>query len=722
VRWEWALLGFLRRELAPAPGRWRATLRATLSIVIGITLIMALDIPEGEFLLVSLLVCTPIDAGASLDKARLRTLGTLAGGAVGILATVLVVDKPWLFLPLQATVIGCTMFLVRTTTAPYAFLLAGIVVVMVIPVYPGTPAANVEVALWRTGLTTVGVLLAVVAQLLFWPDDPEVLLLRDLAQRVRDAERLLARLLALPPGDRLSTAEEGIAVTGVSGQLDLLKNAETRSRWLRQRHAEQIVLITLIQLLVTAARRLMRIAATGSLPGWAMPRIEWARAGCLRVQAVLAAHRGLEPMVATPAPPAPGPEASLVELEAAAALEELERAITQLPEATGFLSQGSTTTASAPRPVREPLAEQRLLTPACNLRNTEAIRFALKVALAAALCSIVLEATNKPELSTALITCVVIAQSFLGAGLRKALLRIAGAVAGSLVTLVVIVACMPSMQSLASYLVVTGVAFAISVWVITGSSRISYAGLQMGIVMALTIVQTRAPTIDLAPAVDRILGVLLGIIVMGTVDVALWPVFGDTALRRTLADALHQMSELHRVAAANDRPGVRRLALGVYRTLGDALAMHDDLAFEPAAGDSAATHAALLGAVGGVERLFLDLLALGRHRPPAIPPGLVEDIGRLDTDTAATVDRLGQRLRDGLEPGAAPEGARLDALRGVDALQGLIRLYEVVLDSLQALEDDLSVLARTCSPLTVEETAGPSPRNPRRRTPAPLPS
>jgi multidrug resistance protein MdtO len=722
LRWEWDLLGFLRRELAPAPGRWRATLRATVSVVIGITLIMALDIPEGEFLLVTLLVCTPMDAGASLDKARLRMFGTLAGGAVGILATVVVVDKPWLFLPLQATVIGVAMFFARTTTAPYAFILAGIVVVMVMPLYPATPGANVEVALWRTGLTTVGVLLAMAAQLLLWPDDPEVLLLRNLADRVRDTETLLGRLVTMRPGERAAMAEEGVAVTGVAGQLDLLRNAETKSRWLRQRHAEQIVLITLVQLLVTAARRLMRIAATGALPEWALPRIERARAGCVRVWTALATRRALEPSVAIPPLPAPDPGASMVDLEAAAALEELERAIAQLPETTGFLSQGPTTTASAPWPVRQPLAEQRVLTPACNLRNTEAIHFALKVALATVVCSIVLEATRKPELSTALITCVVIAQSFVGAGLRRAMLRLAGAVAGAFVTLIVIVACMPSMDSLASYLVATCVAFGVAVWVITGSSRISYAGLQMGIVMALTIVQTRAPTIDLAPAADRILGILLGIVVMGTVDIALWPVVGDTALRRTLADALHEMSDLHRVAAAGDRPGVRRLALSIYRTLGDALAMHDDLAFEPTAGDSAAMHAALLGVVGGVERLFLDLLALGRHRPPAIPSGLAEHLNRLDADTAAAVDRLGQRLREGLEPGPAPERGRLDELRGIDALQASIRLYEVALDSLQALEDDLSLLARTGSPLTVEETGGPSGRNPRRRTPAPLPS
>src|SRR5262249_56189157 len=125
-------------------------------------------------------------------------------------------------------------------------------------------------------------------------------------------------------------------------------------------------------------------------------------------------------------------------------------------------------------------------------------------------------------------------------------------------------------------------------WVLRGSSRSSYVGLQIAILLALTIVQSRAPTTDFAPAADRILGVLLGIVAMGMVDVTLWPVFGDTALRRMLADALGQMAELHRVAARGDLTGMRRLALRGYRTLGHALAMHHDLPFDPRAGPTPA--------------------------------------------------------------------------------------------------------------------------------------
>src|SRR5262245_9543012 len=678
---------------------------------------MALDVPEGEFLLVTLFVCTPIDAGASLDKARLRMLGTLGGGAIGLFATVLVLDKAWLFLPLQALVIGVAMFFSRTTTAPYAFILGAITFIMVLPLYPSTPAANIEIALWRTGLTTLGVLLASAAQLLFWPDDPEELLLDTLVRRARDTETLLARVPGLRPGDHLSAAEEGMGLPGVSAQLDLLKSAEVRSRWLRQRHAEQIALITRVQLLVTAAPRLVRLAVMGPLPAWALPRIERARRACQELaDALPARHPGSRTGAAASSPAPDATASSTFDLEVAAALDELELMLSLLPDTTAFLDASR----AAPAAAAVGLAEQRLLTPACTPHNVEAIRFALKVALATTICGILLEAMDQPGWSTALITCPLTAQSFVAAGLRRAVLRITGALAGSAIALLIIIAAMPAMDTLASYLVVAGLAFGTAAWVVTGSSRTSYVGLQMAIVMALTIVEARAPTTDLSPAADRIMGVLIGIVVMGAVDVMLWPVFGDTALRRMLADALRQMADLHQVAASGDRAGMRQRALGIYRTLGDALAMHDDLAFEPGGGDAASVHGALPRVTSGCERLFLDLINLGRHRPATIVPALAAEVARLDADTAAAIGSLAERLTTGAGETILHE-ARLAALRGDETLRGLVRLYEVVFAALAALDHDLGVLERAVSPLR-GTTGRAFPPSSRPRTPAPQPS
>src|SRR4029450_2765579 len=110
------------------------------------------------------------------------------------------------------------------------------------------------------------------------------------------------------------------------------------------------------------------------------------------------------------------------------------------------------------------------------------------------------EATNLPAPPTAPITSPVIAHSFFGAGVRRATLRLIGALAGTAIALVVILAVMPATETLASYLVAASLAFGMAAWVLTGSSRISYVGLQMAILLALTIVHARARRPHPAPA------------------------------------------------------------------------------------------------------------------------------------------------------------------------------------------------------------------------------
>jgi hypothetical protein len=188
-----------------------------------------------------------------------------------------------------------------------------------------------------------------------------------------------------------------------------------------------------------------------------------------------------------------------------------------------------------------------------------------------------------------------------------------------------------------------------------------------------------------------------------------------------LGDALRQMADLHQVAASGDRAGMRQRALGIYRTLGDAVAMHDDLAFEPGGGDAASVHGALLRVASGCERLFLDLVNLGRHRPDAIAPALVEEVARLDADTTAAIGGLAERLTTGGADTILP-GAGLSALRADETLRGLVRLYEVVFAALAALDGDLVVLERAVSPLSAPTTGRAFPPSSRPRTPAPQPS
>jgi len=65
-----------------------------------------------------------------------RLLATLVGGGLALATLVLSADKPWLIFPTHGIVVGVALFLSRTSTAPYAFLLLAVTFVLVLRVYP----------------------------------------------------------------------------------------------------------------------------------------------------------------------------------------------------------------------------------------------------------------------------------------------------------------------------------------------------------------------------------------------------------------------------------------------------------------------------------------------------------------------------------------------------------------------------------------------------------
>ena len=69
-------------ELAPTPGRVRATLRIVVASLVAVTFVMALHIEHGPYAFISIFVVSQPNAGASFRKGVLRLLGTMAGAAI----------------------------------------------------------------------------------------------------------------------------------------------------------------------------------------------------------------------------------------------------------------------------------------------------------------------------------------------------------------------------------------------------------------------------------------------------------------------------------------------------------------------------------------------------------------------------------------------------------------------------------------------------------------
>ena len=627
--WERELFAFLHQELAPSPARWRATLRLSVTCATAIVLVMALHIPDGEFLLVTLFVVSQSDAWASLTKAWFRVIGTVLGGAFAIVILLACADKPWILFPFHAVVVAVVLFLSRTTTVPYAFLLGGITFFIVVPEFASSPTGGLEKGLWRILLTVIGVLLAVAAQLGLWPDDPEELLLTDLAARLRDVERTIGRVVAgATTTTTTANTQSPTAVTtttGLAHHLDLLANAEAMDHWLRQRHAEQVKLITDLELLVIAALRLDRVIAEQErpviLPEWLCQRLGTIHTECTRLRRALEEHHSPQPQAQLHINASETTEeitSDAVILKLLPSIREMERILTSMPTAMAFLgirTDQPSTRVGASAPVREPIAEQHLFTPDCTLANIEMIQFALKGALAVSICGLLIQAFDWPGLSTSLITCVIVAQPSFGAGLRKALLRLSGATLGGVASLLVIVILVPNLESLPPFLVVMTGLFTVAAWLIAGSSRISYIGLQIAIPLCLVLINSLEPTIDIGTARDRVLGVLLGIVVMGVIDFAAWPVFARSAVSHKFTSILRAIAERHRLIAQRDREQTRKKSFAVHRDLTNTLSVQDDLLVETAlfAPDPKAEYHSFLQLTNHIQEVFLQSLTMGHH-------------------------------------------------------------------------------------------------------------
>lgn len=651
------MFAFLRAELAPSPARWRDALRLTLLCAIATTLVMAFHIPYGEFLIIFFFAVSQRDAWASFRKARLRGIGTILGGAFAIVVIVACADKPWLFFVVQGLIFAAGLFLMRTTTIPYAVLLAMFTFAIAVPPEAIDPEASLETVLWRILLTVSGAVLGTVAQLVLWPEHPERLLLRKLGARLRVAESILARVVKgrVSPRDSDNTSPSARAVlsSAMASQLDLLASAEAGSRWLRQRHAEQAKLISDVEMVLVAAFRLEELAAESqSVVGTTsiFSNLQELREDLARLGRALEEGRpatpvssGGEEASAVPAPD--GARASAV----LAAIRDLRRLVRQMPASMAFLAVPDASWLAGRRSfdaVREPIAGRTIFTPACRLSNGEAMRFALKGSLAASICYVIYQALDWPGISTCVVTCLITAQSSFGAGLQKSLLRLAGAIVGAVVSVAVIVVLWPNMDSLASFVVVTTILFFGASWINAGSSRISYVGLQTGLVLALVLVNSPGQAASLAPAGDRILGVLLGISVMGIVDFTLWPSFAGAALRRKLADILRELAAIPRCPSRNNWDQAQESAFGIHREIAAALSLYSESQFEIISrrADAGADRQRLLSVINAVGEVFLALLRAMRHRKilerQAAPDGWRERIQNLDEAVAQRLETL----------------------------------------------------------------------------------
>ena len=201
--------------------------------------------------------------------------------------------------------------------------------------------------------------------------------------------------------------------------------------------------------------------------------------------------------------------------------------------------------------------------------RAEGVRFALKVTLAAIAAYLIYTGLDWYGIHTATITCFFVAQASVGASLHKLTLRLAGAVIGGSLGMLAILFVLPGLDSIGGLVVLVAAVTLLAAWFATASERISYAGWQIAISFYLTVLQGYGPTTELHVARDRVIGILLGNILLSVVFTSLWPVRAEPAQRRALSRVASTLATLLRTPPG-ERDAVDRAEAELYAQITEA--------------------------------------------------------------------------------------------------------------------------------------------------------
>jgi multidrug resistance protein MdtO len=629
-----AWVAFLRRELAPSPGRGGATLRLTLACLIATIPILTHRIPFGLMVMIIMYLITQEDTAATLLGSILGVVAATISITLALLAWMIALDIPWLRICMIAAFIFMGLFLKRVLSIGALGSAIGLpaALVMILPdvievphVSSPPPEMLTELALWLWLSMTLGLAVNLGVQLLLAPGDPLTLLQHELDERLRVVTETVRRVAGVAVSSPSAPSFDSLATTGMSRPLALLKNASLTRSWARQRHEELAAIITLVDQLVTDAALLPTLAS--SSPPDAATQASLLRVGdaCERVREAFAERRRPRdwsalslPATTTGWPP----------------LADMERALDQIALAVQIRE---------PAERREEARPGLLLSDAFS--NPEYVQFAVRGTAACLICYILFIGFDYPGIYTSLITCFVVSLSTIGSSNQKGLLRFGGAALGGFMGLVALVYAFPNVDGLGGFWLVFGAGTAVAAWINFGSPRLSYGGYQTGLAFYKAVFQGFGPAASATVLRDRLIGIALGLIVFRLLEHVLWPVRATDRMRERLADVLHSLAGL---ALACAKPGgLRSGEVDAQRRLiseqvGDVQGFIESSKFETDAGNAMAVQQL----TGEAQSVFLVLLAIARHGD-ALPQAAHETALRVPMDAAAALEALAEHLRRG---------------------------------------------------------------------------
>ncbi len=547
-----SLAQFLKVELSEFPGRRVAALRLFIVSLIIVLVSETLHVPPLGA--IALLICLSYDAYANAGQSLafgIRQLGYLiVTTLVSVFTLMLAGNDAWLLLPLSFIILAAALFHARLIAWPTGIALWYSIAVLY---SPSTPDEAIYQALWN--IPIIGVLAIgswTMVHLTIKPQDPLKQLKVSIAEQLAAVETILSARLADSGVHIHRQLIPKLSSAGSFGKiLGLLANAELIHPSMRKQHDTYLALLLEIDGLRETAIWLDQVLTAEYR---AQPMNQEKLNVYLALQSACAMLRqGIE-------------ESRDISGQITMLLtdEVLHSYVLQTsPSLLTAIWRSLQRSAGLMHNLHSPAPVSEIKTIAAETDNNEAdawipawfsykfwathadsLQFGIKFSLGAILCALIVESLGWPDINTAIPTCLVAAQTSLGADYRLSILRLSGAVLGGFCAYFYVLVFQSQLNTIVGFALVTTPVWAIAAWISAGSDRIAYLGRQLGFSFALFVLHDFGPVTDLYLPRDRVIGILLGIIVMGILDYALWPRRSIVLARHHSAAALHTLAKI----------------------------------------------------------------------------------------------------------------------------------------------------------------------------------
>jgi len=557
--WLWE---FLKEELAPYPGRGGIVARMAIASTLMMIVTMVFRLPYGAYSAFYVFQLSRVSQRAAIQSAQTIVAAFGVATGVALIGAMLVLGDPGLRLLWVIATLFIMFYAVSTMTNYGASLRFGYLLAIVIPQFDHriSAEAKVEAVLWAVFAFTLATGIALWVELL-------LVKFTDPADLTGLLDRRLACVEAL-----LEAHAQGRSPEGARGELTRFSSLGTsRLRDILQRSPSSRHYREQMGAVVGLVGYLINLASDFT-PGvvFDRERLHALAINVGRTRGDLLNDRMPQPVPLHDSAFSPDSTLLLARMESAVSLIDEMLAAHQSLNAYELQDSGKN------QPPRLLVADA--------LSNPEHLRFALKGCLAASLCYLTYSLIDWPGIRTAVITCLLTALTTTGASRQKQSLLVTGAIAGGLLGVASQLFILPYVDSIAGFTTWFIAVTIAAAWFVTCTPRLSYFGLQVAFAYNFVNLQDFAIQTSLAPARDRVAGILLGLFMMWLFFDRLWGASAAVAMRGAFVSTLRLMTQFESeptsedIATAIDRRYILRG--GIEKGFENVRALADGVLFE----------------------------------------------------------------------------------------------------------------------------------------------